>query len=59
MKNFIFVGKRNRDWYFTERTNDVRCEEIQNIYFSKDNLISNNKLEYLDYIPEVDVYMFI
>lgn len=58
MKNFVFPGKRNYDWYFSEKSNNKVCEEWRNVYLSK-TYLEDVKYEYLDFIEEVDVYMFI
>ena len=57
MKYFIFPWKRNWDWYFTEKIHDNRCETLENIYFSKE-ILDNNQFEYVDCVPETEVYMF-
>lgn len=58
MKNFVFPGKRNYDWYFSEKTDSEICEEWSNVYLSK-TYLEDNKYEYLDYVEEAEVYMFI
>lgn len=57
MDNFLFPWWRNRDWYFAKKIDDERCEEINQVYFTKKEL-NKNKFEYLDFIPEIDVYIF-
>jgi len=57
MQDFLFPWWRNRDWYFAKKINDERCEEIKEVYFTKKQL-NTNQFEYLDFIPEIDVYIF-
>jgi len=57
MQDFLFPWWRNRDRYFAKRIDHERCEEINEVYFTKKQL-NINKFEYLDFIPEIDVYIF-
>lgn len=57
MDNFLSVGKRNFDWYFSENNWNKYLEEIKNVYFSK-KILDNNNFEYLDFFDELDLYLF-
>ncbi|MDP2090772.1 MAG: hypothetical protein Q8K30_04200 [Candidatus Gracilibacteria bacterium] len=58
MSNFVFPGKRNWDWYFSEKVDDDRGYELKNVYFSKEPL-EDLLYEYLDFLPDVDLYMYV
>ncbi len=58
MDNFLTVWRRNFDWYFSENNWSNNMEKFENIYFSKKNLKSK-KLEYLDFLDELKLYIFI
>jgi len=58
MTSFVFPWKRNWDWYFSEKTNDARWYDLYNVYFSKEPL-DNLFYEYLDFLPDVDLYMYV
>lgn len=57
MEDFLFPWWKNRDRYFAKKVEDNRCEEINEVYFTKEQL-NLNKFEYIDFIPEIDVYIF-
>ncbi|MDD2871161.1 MAG: hypothetical protein PHS49_04155 [Candidatus Gracilibacteria bacterium] len=58
MTHFVFPGKRNWDWYFSEKIDDKRGYELKNVYFSKEPL-DNLLYEYIDFLPDVDLYMYV
>ncbi len=58
MQSFIFAWKSNFDWYFSEKLNHNKLEKINNVYFSK-TILNKNKYEILDFISEINVYIFI
>ena len=57
MDNFLSVWRRNFDWYFSENNWNIQTEKLENIYFSKEKL-DHEKFEYLDFIDELEIYMF-
>jgi len=58
MDNFLMIWRKNFDWYFSEDNWNDNIEKFENVYFSKYNL-KNKKLEYWDFIDELQLYMFI
>lgn len=58
MENFIHVWKKNWDWYFTKKVDDERCEEFNDVYFSKVPL-RDTLYDFWDYIIETDTYIYL
>lgn len=58
MQNFIFAWKRNWDWYFLDKIKNKYIEKIENVYFSK-NELDSNEFEYFDFISEIWIYLFL
>ena len=57
-KGFIDIWRKNWAWYFSEENNNESLEEMENILFSIDERDREN-FEFLDYLEELWVYMFI
>lgn len=58
MINFIHVWRKNWDWYFTKKIDDERCEELNNVYFSKEPLRETIYF-FIDYIIETETYIYL